>query len=170
MTSWGNGPWGITPWGGGIPTPTPPATLVPAVQLVDIVGQNLISLTYNTLMKNGTAMKDVSNYSVTSPNDSVEVIEILTDDQSPTTQTIYLKVTTINLGITYTVTVSNQFDTTGTILGPNNSGSFVSRITKQDFIKNGQTRLYNKDDTSIVASIVTALAISDDKIGGNQDE
>lgn len=167
--SWGDNKWGETPWGGQPAAPTPP-TLFAEVTEVDIIGEKLISVTFDRMMKNGTQLKLKTNYTVTpSGTGNTVVVEGILSGTEVQTNSVILVVTRMTVGETYTVEANNVFSAAGEIIDiTKNSSTLVSRLTKHDFIHGDKPSMYDKSPDSILSSILAAISLEDDKIGGNK--
>lgn len=141
------------------------------VESADVVANDMVSLKFGQLMKNNDLLSSTESYSVTDGNNTILVKNVITGSASYT-DIIYLQINKFQVGATYTITANASLsDTTGSQLDPErNFAQFVGRETKIDNYLVSAPDMYSKDPTSVIRSVISAILIEDDKIGGNRND
>lgn len=171
--SWGSGPWGSTPWGGGDPS----SSGFVVVESVDYITPTYIRLNLNTGVVVNAGYLDAANYAVAvrsdtpMPGNAVSVVRVVTPAQGAlTVDYVYLQTTTHTNGATYTVSF-NTLTTLDGVAGFNGgNGDYSARVTKTMTALKSLPAHFDKRIDSLLHSVVTAISMSDDLIGGSQND
>jgi len=144
---------------------------VAAINVLDInvYSKKLVRILFDDEVIVNDTYNDPSNYSISVVDGSgpVEVVGVL-----PTNETTSLEVILITQPMTpgtkYSISItelSNRSGITFSVLG-----LYYARDTKVDSILRSIPSHFDKRPTSILASILTAIAINDDIIGGSRND
>lgn len=171
--SWATGPWGSTPWGGGTPS------VNGAVQIihVDYITPTLLRVDLTTTVVVNTLYNTVSNYTVAVRSDSpvagdpVEVRRVLPPTQDVViADYVFLETSPHTNGADYTITVGQLYTLDGTPTAGALSASYAARVTKTMKMLKSLPSHFDKRVDSLIHSLISAISIQDDKIGGSRSD
>ena len=172
--TWGTGPFGATPWGGGEPS---------ALGDIRITTVRLLSPTYlrlhlNTLVIATGSYLDPANYTIALRSDSalpsseVRVVRVFPPTQDVLkADYVYLETTPHASGASYDVTFSQLQTLDGVAgFGVNSPMPFQMRVTKlMSSLKNVPSH-FDKRLDALLHALLTAVALQDDDIGGSRSD
>lgn len=171
--SWGSGPWGSTPWGGGDPS----SGGFVVIDSVDYITPTYIRLNLNTGVIVNDRYLDPENYTVTLREDSplagveVEIVRVITPAQDAlAVDYVYLQTTPHTNGATYTVSFFALTTLDGVDGFNGGAGNYSSRVTKTMTALKSLPAHFDKRVDSLLHSVVAAISMSDDQIGGSQND
>lgn len=112
---------------------------------------------------------DVSNYtlSVVDGEGPVEVVSVLPTNESATLELI-LVTQPMTVGTTYSLVIDELANREGATFGV--TGAFIYRDTKSDSALRSIPKHIDKRPTSLVATLLTAIGVQDDIIGGSRSD
>jgi hypothetical protein len=112
---------------------------------------------------------DPNNYTVSLVEGTgpVEVVSVLPTNET-TTLGLVIVTQPMTQGTTYNLAITNMFNREGGNFSL--IGDFVYRDTKSDSSLRSVPKHFDKRETSLIASLVTAITISDDVIGGSRND
>lgn len=119
------------------------------------------------------SMFDLDNYEitpVTSGADTVEVSQIIKGGEAddPTVTYVDLQITRAALDATYQLLITN-LETSDSVLLAELVGEFLGRATKTDSFTRSIPQQYNTRPDSTLRQVLTAMALEDERIGGQGD-
>lgn len=115
------------------------------------------------------AYNDINNYdiSIVEGTGPVEVVSVLSTNESTTLELI-LVTQPMTAGTTYSLAVTQLFRRGGTTF--NLVGSFIYRDTKTDSALRSIPKHFDKRETSLIATLLTAIGRQDDLLGGSRND
>jgi len=142
---------------------------------VTFIAQNLIRVDFLAELVVDDALYDASNYSITfadgSGSTDVNVREVVQfEDDRTTTQHVLLLTDRHTRGTAYELTVSDLRPRVGGVIATATSAARTNRRTKVDSMLQSLPSFYDRRPGSIVASIIGAIGLEDERIGGSGSE
>lgn len=143
-----------------------------SLALVEPIAKDLIRIYFSTALVVDEAFTDVDNYVLLHESDSSPLLvkEVLPPkDGSVVTDYALLHTVRLVEGVTYTASVVNLTSRAGG--APSSSTvTWEYKRTKADSILNSLPDAYNKHPHSNIRGFLTAMSLSDNRIGGNPVE
>ena len=161
--------YGAGGFGSGIGAVTPPGS-PGALISVDVITKTQILLTFERVYVINDDLLNPDNYSIITSgpvNTNINVVSVEAGNDRAATNSVLLTTQTMVSGVTYTITAQNLEDVGGILVNTNSSVSWEFRVTK---MQNALTKLpshFNTLPGSTLRGIMTAIALVDDRIGGN---
>jgi hypothetical protein len=158
------------------------------IESVDYVEADIVRLTLSFRAKVDSNYLNPNNYVISSyvvspvlarPVTVQEVIAInnfgpdalgVPPEPAIASNLVYLKTTPHSMGANYQVTYTTLFSTDGGTVTPNDPVPYQVRITKVDSILKSLPPHIDRRPKAIVRSILGAIGLQDDKIGGSKKE
>jgi hypothetical protein len=153
-------------------TPDPPPTVTVGIDRVFVVSTDVIKVIFNSTVAVTSSLIDISNYSITSLTGgaTVDVEGVLPfSDTTKTTTSVFLRISRPSFDQSYQLTTvaSALFTPDGNDVF-SMTANWVHVPTKVDSVVNSLAEMYNARSRSNIRSIVEAISISDEEIGGSQ--
>lgn len=172
--SWGTGPWGITPWGGGEPS------VLGDIQVTTVrfITPTYIRLHLNTQVIATGNYLDPENYTIALRSDSpvagdaVRVVRVFAPTQDVLiADYVYLETTPHTNGAFYEVNYTELQTLDGVSgFGVNLKMPYQSRVTKtMSSLKNVPSH-FDKRLDALLHAVVSAISLQDDTIGGSRSD
>lgn len=160
MAIWGSSIWGEDTWG---------APFQATSAQVTNVSSDHVRLDLGTTMAVTASFSNTTNYTVTDITDGGRIVEVVKILSTPgrTTSFVPIQIKRMEPGHTYKVVVADG--TLFTVEGNSISVSEVEwtyRRTKTDSVLRSTPTMYNTDAQGTVRTILEAITISDEEIGG----
>ncbi len=172
MAGWGSAPWGSSPWGTG-EQDTVQTTTVNVVS-IDILAADLLQINFSENMRNNAILAAISSYSVVPFNAisaiPVEIREVRLGTDPLKIDSVLLVIAPATVGAVYKITVLGKVVSLNNVGLTINSGRITMRRTKVDSICSTRPTVYDLRPQSIYRTILNAIGIEDDKIGGSQSD
>jgi hypothetical protein len=140
---------------------------------IQSLARDVLRVNFSQALAANDSMFDLDNYAitpVTSGADAVEVARIIKggEEDDPTVTYVDLQITKAALDATYQLLVTN-LETSDSVLLAEQTGEFLGRFTKTDSFTRSVAQLYNTRPDSTLRQILTAMALEDERIGGQGD-
>lgn len=161
---WGLEVYGLDPWG-SITFPALPPALAMSVTLVNY---RLVRLDLNYVLTTDNAFYDVSNYTIMSSQGNVLGVRGIVPLSRSTTAFILVETDTQSEPLEYTVSVSGIHQRDGSPVSA--QASWLARTTKGQTCLNNMPPTWSRSPSSNIASVLTAIGMSDDLIGGSRKD
>jgi hypothetical protein len=145
---------------------------------VEIISPRLVKLVLSSSIVTNSAYFDISSYQIkiygTSESDAVPV-RVLTPFDNETNVALYadyvlLVTQPLTIGTRYSFSALNLKSLTNETINSSVQVHKYSRRTKTQSAVRGIPPHFNPNPDSNIASIITAISLSDDRIGGNMRE
>jgi len=148
----------------------PPANLSTTVlQDLFVVAKDVIMVILSNNVINNKFLNNASNYTITNLSGGVAgVVDRVLPAYGRSVNSFFLHVKMLQLGQTYKLTIKDRsiFDSSGLPV-PQAEITWLMHRTKVDMTIRTLADLYNKEVGSVIRSLVEAMMISDEKIGGD---
>jgi hypothetical protein len=134
-----------------------------------IVARDIIMLKFSGNLSVNRSLKNPTNYVISdlSTGSTPATLEVLPILESAT-NTILLRISQLTYGHRYQITIPDQrlYDTTGALLDEQQA-NWVMRRTKVDAAVDSLAKFYATNSRSTIRSMLEAIMMSDEKIGGD---
>lgn len=141
---------------------------IPATD-INVYTRRTVHVQFTDEVVTDSAYYDPNNYTISlvAGEGPVEVLSVLPTNETTTLGLIIVTQPMTN-GSTYNLSITNITNREGT--NSSLSGDFIYRDTKSDSALRSVPKHFDRRATSIVATLVTAISIADDVIGGSRDD
>jgi len=132
-----------------------------------IVAKDVIMVMFSEGVVANNEYKDVNNYEITSVSGgTVPVVSQVLPAYERVPQIVLLKVDYLELGNEYSLLIKQIYNSDGKV-SSNVTATWIQHKTKVDIAISTLSDMWNTSNRSIIRSIIEAVMISDEKIGGN---
>ncbi len=141
------------------------------ILLTDLIRSNILRILLEQPVVVNAAYSDPANYTITVIAGSGQEIAVrsVLSVQADTAEEVLLVIDKVDQGTTYSVTVGAAVVS---VTGQNVVGTsqFVGRRTKTENMVRGLPAHFNKQPDALICSLLSAIGLSDELIGGSLDE
>ena len=136
---------------------------------INVYTRRTIHIQFTNEVVTNSTYYDPNNYTISliDGEGPVEVISILSTNEKATLGLVIVT-QPMTAGSTYSLAITNMFNREGGNFSL--VGDFIYRDTKSDSTLRSIPKHFDKRATSLIASLVTAIGITDDVIGGSRND
>jgi hypothetical protein len=136
---------------------------------IDVYTSRTIRAIFTDEVVTDSRYYDVNNYTLTLIEGSgpVEIISVLSTNETATLELV-LVTQPMTAGSTYQLEIEELANREGSTFGV--FGQYIYRDTKSDSGLRSVPKHFDKRPTSLIATMITAIGVSDDLIGGSRND
>jgi hypothetical protein len=176
MAGWGTDLWGVGPWS-GISNPSSSGPV--SITRIQYITPTYIRVFFSTYVVLNATYLNKANYSITAHSDSpltaggVSVISVLTSPDPETSKIHFVDLITTrhtdgayyNFNYVFLTTLNGVANSGGGLEAP-----YAARYSKTMTASKNLAGFYYKDPTGLLQTVLTAISLIDDQIGGSRND